>query len=198
MQLTTIWVICFQIHIFHLSRKPLLQVPLQMDLIVLGPTAAAKMGTKLQAPCPQDTHSGKMSWDAWLHQGPPWPKATLEAHLGSCILAPGPSPFLAQDGLVQKCIPSICAHIDPWYTDLCRPLIHRQKSKNWQLLGNNWQRFSPLQNATIPHLGLDPSHPAVCIASMGLSSWIKLCICPFSGWDPESHCLYGAKKANTF
>jgi len=115
MQLTAIWVICFQIHIFHLCRKPFLQVFPQMGLLVLSPTATAEMGNRLQQACPQDMHPGKMSWEAWLHQGPPQPKATLEerAWLGSCILAPGPHPFLAQVSLVQKCIPDTWTYTDP-------------------------------------------------------------------------------------
>lgn len=91
------------------------------------------------------------------HQGPPWPEATLEewTWIRSHILAPVPSPFLAQDGLVAKYIPGICTY---------RPSIHRPKSKNLQFLGKNQEWFSLLQKVAISHLGLGPS---LCIISVG-------------------------------
>lgn len=54
--------------------------------------------------------------------------------------------------------------VHPWHMHICRPLIHRPKSKNLQLLGKNQQWFSLLQNVAISHLGLDPSP---CIISVG-------------------------------
>lgn len=114
-------------------------------------------GTRLQASCPWDTHSGKMLWDAGgikVHRG-------LRVHwknelgLGATfwhrtLSFPGTGHFSWK--------------VHPWHMHICRPLMHRQKSKNLQFLEKNQQWFCLLQNVAISHLGLDPSP---CIISVG-------------------------------
>lgn len=156
------WVICFQIPTFHLCRTSSLLVPLPDGPISAQPHGHCWDGYQV-AGILSPAHA---SWEDVMGCMAASRTTMAEGHTGRISSA-----WELHSGSWSQPFPDtgcISSEVHPWNMHIYRPLIYRQKSKNWLCLGSNWQLFSPFQNVAITQLGLDPSYPAVCSASMGL------------------------------